>query len=176
MKNFLITYKFPCINNSSFVLEPVGKCINFTKTQMMLRNMNSFKRNNFKHFSSSVCHRANHCNNGQTGPPGHINFAIELDIKEGFDKVKPIEGVPLPLFYTLRDLLKDHDNTKFKSIFFLCNKPSAPISMYDTFHQEDFNFTCNVLGLAELVLVIVDTIDKKKPDIALDKIYLVISL
>ena len=158
MKNFLIThkntYKFPCINNYSFVLESVGKRIKFsTVTQM---SMNSFKRNNFRHFSSSVCCKAN-CNNGQTRPSGDINFILEFYIKE--ESGKFIDG--MSLLDTLCNLLKDHYNTKFKCIFFLCNKPSAPIYMYDIFHQEDFNFTCNVVGLTELVLSIVDTIEKK---------------
>ena len=135
--------------------------------------MNGLKRNNFRHLSTSVCCKANHCNNAQTWPTGLINFSIGFDIKEGPDKVKFIEGTPLT--YVLFDLLEYFYNTKFKSIIFLCNKPYATISISDIFHQEDFNFTCNESELAKLALFIVRTIDKKL-DIIPDKIWLVISL
>ena len=138
--------------------------------------MSRIKRNNSRHFSTSVCCKANHSNNGQAWPSGFINFIIDLVIKEEFNGNKVMIDYSVLLLYKLGDLLSDYENTKFKSIFFACNKTSGPISMYDIFDQEDFSFTCNVPGLIDLVKFIGETLEKKKLDVTSDKIYLVISL
>ena len=172
-KIFLITYnntyKLPYINNYSFLIGSVAKRLKFsTVTQV---SMNSFKTNNFRHISTSVCRKANHSNNHQAWPFGKINLIFSVD---NVDKSIHF-GYKLLLdqsdFLDVSDfLLKHHYNTKFQSHIYLFYNTSGLID-HGIFYQENFNFTCDIhglKGLRELVLFIKDSLEKKKPDITPD--------